>query len=238
MADERLIVALDFARMADAEALVEKLGDAVSFYKVGMELFYGAGTPAVKWLKEKGKRVFLDLKLHDIPNTVASSLCPLMELGADIVNIHAAGGFEMMRRAAEKSREYAASLGISRPKLIAVTVLTSVDETEWKKSGETMSIAEAVLRRALLAKEAGLDGVVSSPKEAAQIKNACGGDFLIVTPGVRPAGAAANDQSRVASPGDALKNGATHIVVGRPIRGAANPRDVALEIIKEMEAVK
>ena len=131
MTDERLIVALDFHRFGDVKNLVNALGDSVIFYKVGMELFYSVGTVAVDWLKSQGKKVFLDLKLHDIPNTVAGGLCSLMNLGADILNVHAAGGYTMMKTAADKLRAEAAAAGIVKPKLIALTVLTSINQAEW-----------------------------------------------------------------------------------------------------------
>ena len=131
MADERLIVALDFHKMDDVKNLVNELGDSVIFYKVGMELFYSVGTEVVTWLKSQNKKIFLDLKLHDIPNTVAGGLCSLMNLGADILNVHAAGGFTMMKTAADRLREESAKLGIAKPKLIAITVLTSINQAEW-----------------------------------------------------------------------------------------------------------
>ena len=238
MADERLIVALDFHTMEDVKSLVTVLGDSVSYYKVGMELFYSVGGQVVTWLREQKKEVFLDLKLHDIPNTVAGGLCSLMGLGATMLNIHATGGFTMMEKAAKSLHEAAAKQGILCPKLIAVTVLTSINDADWQGIGQTQSIADGVVRLAKLAKKAGLDGVVASPMEAAMIRKACGNDFLIVTPGVRPAGAAINDQTRIATPASALADGASHLVVGRPIRAAGDPKKAALAIIKEMETVK
>lgn len=238
MADNRLIVALDFHKSEDVEKLVDTLGDSISFYKVGMELFYSEGAQVVSFLKGRGKNIFLDLKLHDIPNTVAQGLCSLMVQGADILNIHASGGFTMMKTAAEGLRKAAADQGVACPKLIAVTILTSINEADWQGLGMQCTIGEQVVRLAKLAKDAGLDGVVASPQEAAAIRGACGPDFLIVTPGVRPAGASIDDQSRIATPASALKNGATHLVVGRPIRAAADPKAAAEAIIKEMESVK
>ncbi|WP_414160524.1 orotidine-5'-phosphate decarboxylase [Selenomonas sp.] len=232
--DDRLIVALDVHTMADVQQLVTTLGDTVSYYKVGMELFYSVGPDVVRYLKQQGKHVFLDLKLHDIPNTVAGGLTSLMTLGADIVNVHASGGYTMMKTAAERLHAAAAEQGVPCPKIIAITVLTSMNDDDWAKLGETEPIADRVTRLAKLTKSAGLDGVVASPREAASIRAACGEDFLIVTPGVRPAGASIDDQSRIATPAQALKNGATHLVVGRPIRAAENPREAAISIIKEM----
>ena len=238
MADNRLIVALDFHTLEDVKTLVEELGDSVSYYKVGMELFYSAGPQVITYLKEKNKNIFLDLKLHDIPNTVGEGLCSLMRLGADIVNVHASGGFTMMKTAAEKLHALAEKQGVPCPKIIAVTFLTSINEEDWAGLGMECEIRQQVVRLAKLTKEAGLDGVVASPQEASAIREACGPDFMIVTPGVRPAGAAINDQSRIATPASALTNGASHLVVGRPIRAAEDPKAEALAIIKEMESVK
>ena len=238
MADNRLIVALDFHKFEDVEKLVDTLGDSVSYYKVGMELFYSEGAKVISYLKEKGKNIFLDLKLHDIPNTVAEGLCSLMVQGADIMNVHASGGFTMMKTAADKVHKKAEEMGIPCPKLIAVTILTSINQEDWQGLGMQWEIREQVVRLAKLTKEAGLDGVVASPQEAAAIREACGTDFLIITPGIRPAGASIDDQSRIATPEAALKNGATHLVVGRPIRAVENPREAAEAIIKEMESVK
>ena len=238
MADDRLIVALDYHTMEDAQSLVRVLGASVSYYKVGMELYYSVGAEIVRWLKQEGKQVFLDLKLHDIPNTVASGLCSLMNLGADIMNVHASGGYTMMKTAADRLREEAARRGQACPKLIAVTVLTSINQADWDDLGQTVQIKSAVVRWAKLAQKAGLDGVVASPNEAALIRGACGPDFLIVTPGVRQAGDGADDQSRIATPAQALGEGASHIVVGRPIRQAADPVAAAEAIIKEISAVK
>ena len=229
MADERLIAALDVPTRADAEQLVTRLGDSVSCYKVGMELFYALGGDVVTWLKEQEKKVFLDLKLHDIPNTVGNGLCSLLRLRPDILNVHTAGGLRMMKAAAEAD--------IPCPKLIGVTVLTSMDAEDWAGLGHTGTIADAVLRRAKLAQEAGLDGVVASPAETSEIRRVCGNDFLIVTPGIRPAGVAHDDQRRVMTPAGAIRAGASQIVVGRAIYAAEDPRAAAEAILKEMETV-
>ena len=236
MADERLIVALDFHTLDDVKNLVNELGDSVNFYKVGMELFYSVGAGVVEWLKAQDKKIFLDLKLHDIPNTVAGGLCSLMNLGANILNVHASGGYAMMKTAADALKVESERRGIERPKLIAITVLTSIGDAEWADLGFTLKTANQVVRFAKLAQKAGLDGVVASPQEAALIRDACGEKFLIVTPGIRPAGANIDDQSRIATPAAALQNGATHLVIGRPIRAAQNPRDAAEKILAEMEA--
>ena len=234
-ARDRLICALDFPTFDEAKALVEELGDAVTFYKVGMELFYGAGPDIIRYLKEKDKKVFLDLKLQDIPNTVAHSLAVLTRLGADIMNVHAVGGSKMMAEGMKAVKEAAAELGRPAPKLIAVTVLTSMDEGQWKPLNYARPIGEEVLDLAALTKESGRDGVVASPREAAGIRERCGKDFLIVTPGVRPAWAASNDQSRIATPAAAIGNGSTHLVVGRPITRADNKQEAVRKILEEME---
>ena len=234
-ARDRLICALDFPTFDRAKALVEELGDAVTFYKVGMELFYGAGPDIIRYLKEKDKKVFLDLKLQDIPNTVAHSLAVLTRLGADIMNVHAVGGPKMMAEGMKAVQEAAVELGRPAPKLIAVTVLTSMDEAQWKPLNYAKPIGEEVLDLAALTKESGLDGVVASPREAAGIRKQCGKDFIIVTPGVRPAWAASNDQSRIATPAAAIGNGSTHLVVGRPITQADNKQEAVRKILEEME---
>ena len=239
MADDRLIVALDFHTMEEARALVEKLGDSVSAYKVGMELYYSVGREAVIWLKSQGKKVFLDLKLHDIPNTVASGLCSLLDLGVDMLNVHAEGGYTMMKTAADRLHAEAEARNIPCPKLIAVTVLTSISQAEWDDLGfaQNVQIKSVAVRLAKLAQKAGLDGVVASPHETELIHEACGQDFLVVTPGVRPEGSSVGDQSRIATPAAALQAGSTHLVVGRPIRSAEDPVQAAQDIIKEMEQV-
>ena len=237
MADSRIIAALDVHTPEDMKQLVEKLGDSVSFYKVGMELFYSAGPDTVRYLKAAGKRVFLDLKVHDIPHTAAQAMKALTRLGADLMTLHAGGGTAMMRAAAEAVREEAERLGIERPGLLAVTVLTSIDETAWSELGHTAGIGESVGHMARLAKAAGVDGIVSSPREAAEIRAVNGADFVIVTPGIRPAFAGTDDQRRIAAPAQALRNGASYLVIGRPITKADDPRAAALSIAAEIEGV-
>lgn len=235
-ADDRIIVALDFPTATEAQAVVEELGDAVSYYKVGMELYYAAGHEMLDFLKAKGKHVFLDLKLQDIPNTVAKSLAVLTKLGADIMNVHAVGGAKMMTEAVKAVHAEAERLGQPAPKLIAVTVLTSMDNDQWQDLNYAKPIAEQVVALAKLAKACGMDGVVASPQEAAAIRKACGPEFLIVTPGVRPAGSAVNDQSRIATPSGALKNGASHLVIGRPITKAEQKIQAVKNIIEEIRS--
>lgn len=235
--DDRLIVALDFPSLEQAKKCVLELGDAVTYYKVGMELYYAVGSEVIRFLKAQGKHVFLDLKLQDIPNTVAHALTVLSDLGADMMNVHAVGGKKMMAEAVKAVHEAAEKAGKPAPKLIAVTILTSMDDEQFAGLNYKNTIAEQVIALAKLAQEAGMDGVVASPKEAAAIRKACGENFLIVTPGVRPAGSDLNDQSRVATPAGAFKNGSTHIVVGRPITKAENRQAAAEAIVAEIKGV-
>jgi len=237
MADTRVITALDVHSLPAMQQLVDILGDSISFYKIGMELFYSVGPESVQFLKQQGKHVFLDLKLHDIPNTVAQSVRDLTRLGADLLTLHGTGGRAMLQAAAEAARDEAARTGVQRPRLLAVTVLTSFDEQGWREIGGSLPIRDTVLQLAVLAKEAGVDGVVSSPQEAAAIRKACGPDFLIVTPGIRPAFSQTNDQKRVATPAQALQCGASHLVIGRPITKAADPAEAARKILAEIEGV-
>lgn len=235
--DDRLIVALDFPTLEQAKSCVLELGDAVSYYKVGMELYYAVGSEIIRFLKSQNKQVFLDLKLQDIPNTVAHALTVLSGLGADMMNVHAVGGRKMMSEAVKAVHAAAEAAGKPAPKLIAVTILTSMDNEQFADLNYKNTIAEQVIALAKLAKEASMDGVVASPQEASAIREACGKDFLIVTPGVRPAGASLDDQSRVATPAGAFKNGSSHIVVGRPITKAENRQAAAEAIVEEIKGV-
>ena len=237
MADDRLIVALDVSTMDAMKEIVTSLGDAVSFYKVGMELFYAEGEQTVRYLQEQNKQVFLDLKLHDIPNTVAHGVSSLTRLGANLITMHGQGGPVMMKAAVQAARETAEQLGVERAKLLAITVLTSFDDEAWTSTGGQLPISDQVIRLAKLAKEGGMDGVVCSALEAKMIREACGDDFLIVTPGIRPSFAATNDQKRIATPASALQDGASRLVIGRPITQAENPREAVRLIIEEMENV-
>ncbi|MFR4827202.1 MAG: orotidine-5'-phosphate decarboxylase [Veillonella nakazawae] len=237
MADDRLIVALDVSTMDAMKEIVTSLGDAVSFYKVGMELFYAEGEQTVRYLQEQNKQVFLDLKLHDIPNTVAHGVSSLTRLGANLITMHGQGGPVMMKAAVQAARETAEQLGVERTKLLAITVLTSFDDEAWTATGGQLPISDQVIRLAKLAKECGMDGVVCSALEAKMIREACGDDFLIVTPGIRPSFAATDDQKRIATPASALQDGASRLVIGRPITQAENPREAVRLIIEEMENV-
>ena len=237
MADDRLIVALDVSTMDAMKEIVTSLGDAVSFYKVGMELFYAEGEQTVRYLQEQNKQVFLDLKLHDIPNTVAHGVSSLTRLGANLITMHGQGGPVMMKAAVQAARETAEQLDVERTKLLAITVLTSFDDEAWTSTGGQLPISDQVIRLAKLAKECGMDGVVCSALEAKMIREACGDDFLIVTPGIRPSFAATDDQKRIATPASALQDGASRLVIGRPITQAENPREAVRLIIEEMENV-
>jgi len=234
---ERLIVALDVDTKEKALGLVEKLKTEISIFKIGSELFTSCGPEIVAAVKSEGRGVFLDLKFHDIPNTVAGAVTAATRLGVSIMNVHAFGGYDMMSKAAWAAREEAKRLKIEKPKLIAVTILTSMDENSLKKTGVNDRIKKAVLRLANLAKDAGLDGVVASPSEAISIRREIGDDFVIVTPGVRPSWADVNDQSRIADPKTAVSNGANYIVVGRPITEAPDPVEAARKILEDIATV-
>lgn len=236
--DKRLIVALDVEKKEKALHLVDALSPEVAVFKVGLELFSSCGPEIVADIRKRGCEVFLDLKFHDIPNTVGKSAAAVTGLGAFMFNIHSLGGFEMMQRAARDTHHKAETLKISKPKILAVTVLTSMDSDALKRIGIEGNVETQVLKLAKLAREAGLDGVVASPKEASSIRSELGKDFIIVTPGIRPAEVAAlgasDDQKRVSTPGDALRAGADYIVVGRPITESADPLKAAKAITKEM----
>lgn len=223
----KLIVALDFDSKYKAIQSVEHLREDVKLFKVGLELFSVCGPEIIAEIRNMGCDVFLDLKFHDIPNTVEKAAHAVSGLGAFMFNVHALGGLEMMKRA-----KYAAG---DKSKVIAVTILTSTDENALKKCGINVNIEDEVIKLAALAKEAGMDGVVASAKEASRIRKELGKDFLIVTPGIRPASAASDDQKRVATPREAIDAGADYIVVGRPVTGAPDPARAARDIIKEIE---
>lgn len=235
MADARLIVALDVDTFEKMKALVDELGELVSYYKVGMELYYGAGRKTIRYLREKGKKIFLDLKLHDIPNTVGHSVASVTRLGVNMVTVHAGGGRAMMQAASRYARITADELGVERPKILAVTVLTSFDDQLWQEVGGHLPIQDHALQLALLSKDSGVDGVVASPKEASMIHKAGGKDFLIVTPGIRPAFAQTDDQKRIATPSEALNDGASMLVIGRPITQAVDPSAAVRLILQEIK---
>ncbi len=235
-AKERLIFALDVDTLEAAENWVSKLRDNVGVFKIGKQLFTRCGPDVVRMVKDHGCEVFLDLKYHDIPNTVAKAAVEACKLGVGIFNVHALGGLEMMRKTVEEVDAYCAAAGETRPLMLAVTILTSSTQETLKAVGIDRPVEEMVSRLARLAKDAGFGGVVASPKEAALIRAACGADFAIVTPGVRPAFASLDDQKRVMTPADAIAAGATALVIGRPISAAADPLDAAGRILTEIDA--
>ncbi|WP_457679353.1 orotidine-5'-phosphate decarboxylase [Thermovibrio sp.] len=229
-----VIVALDFDSKEKALKVVDELNGLIGHYKVGLELFSRAGIGVVKEISERGKRVFLDLKYHDIPNTVKSAAKVAVEAGAFMYNLHALGGYNLMKEVSEFNREYAEKLGVKRPLLIAVTILTSIKEEELREVGIEKPLNEEVIKLAELAKRAGLDGVVCSPKEVRLIKENLGEDFLTITPGIRPSWAAKDDQKRITTPKEAAKLGTDFMVIGRPITKAKSPKEAAERILKEL----
>jgi orotidine-5'-phosphate decarboxylase len=233
----QLLVALDVDSGTRALELAATLRDVVDGVKIGSRLFTLEGPALVRRLTDQGTRVFLDLKFHDIPNTVAQAVEAAVTTGAWMVNVHASGGVPMMKAAATAATEAAVRAGQSRPLVIAVTVLTSMDEHTLRSGGIERSLLDQVLVLARMAQEAGLDGVVASPQETAAIRSACGPAFAIVTPGIRGASAGTdkNDQARTMGPADAVRAGASYLVVGRPIIAAADPRAAAQNIAEEMK---
>jgi orotidine-5'-phosphate decarboxylase len=231
---ERLIVGLDVDAVAAAEAAIRRLGDAVGFYKVGKQLFVHAGPDVVRMVQAGGAEVFLDLKFHDIPNTVAAAGVEAARLGVYMFNIHASGGLAMMQRTVADVTRVCRAERRRRPKILGVTVLTSLEDAELKQVGVASRAGAQVVRLARLAKRAGLDGVVASPREIRAVRRACGRDFLIVTPGARPAGSDLHDQKRVLTPGAAVAAGADYVVLSRPVLGAADPAAAARDIIMDM----
>jgi len=229
-----LAVALDFANEYEAMKLVDRLDNSCQWYKVGMELYYAAGNRIVQQLRDRGFHIFLDLKLHDIPSTVAGAVRSATQAGASLLTIHASGGAAMMTAAAEAARAPAS------PRLLAVTVLTSMDAKELAGLGITASPADQVLRLARLAQACGIDGMVCSAEEVAALRKETGPGTLLVIPGIRPSGSATqgafgNDQKRVATPAEAIARGASMLVVGRPITRATDPAAAAQAILKEIE---
>ncbi|PYV62997.1 MAG: orotidine-5'-phosphate decarboxylase [Acidobacteria bacterium] len=230
---ERLIVALDISSSADALKIVSSLGDSVQTYKVGMQLYTAEGPKIVRDLISAGKSVFLDLKYHDIPNTVAATVREAAHLGVSMMTVHASGGTKMLRAAAEAARS-----ANSPPKILAVTVLTSMDENDLHEIGVSGQPVDQVLKLASIALAAGCDGIVSSAREVRNLRTSFGQSFLAITPGVRPAGAAHGDQARVVTPAEAIAAGATHIVVGRPITAALRPEAAIQSVLRELEGAE
>jgi len=239
---DRLIVALDVRTADEALKLVNQLHELVGMFKVGSQLFTSAGPSIVKEIINRGDRVFLDLKFHDIPHQVSGAVRSAAELGVSMLTIHASGGEEMMRRAAETTKEAAARAHVAAPSVVAVTVLTSIDANTLGQIGFVDDTIATVRRLALLAAAAEIDGVVASPQEITAIRSTVSDrDFLVVTPGIRPAvsstdaATSGDDQKRISTPAFALAAGASYLVVGRPITGAPDPAKAAHEIIAEME---
>jgi orotidine-5'-phosphate decarboxylase len=234
-AADRLFVALDVERLDDAEALLDRLAGVVAGCKIGSQLFTAAGPAAIERALKRGYRVFLDLKYHDIPNTVAGAVREATRLGIFMLNVHASGGLAMMRAGAEAAVRAAKDFALPRPLVLGVTVLTSLDRRALEREvGVGSSVEAHVLRLAERAREAGLDGCVASPQEIALLRNALGRKWVIVTPGIRPA-EREDDQARTATPGAAVRAGAHYLVVGRPITTAADPIAAAQSILRETE---
>ena len=237
-----LIVALDFDSLKSALAFAKQVADVVGMFKVGSQLFSNAGPEAVRQVAALGNGVFLDLKYHDIPNTVAGAVLASAAMpGVQLVNVHALGGSTMLKAAAQ-AISAGVPMGADRPRLIAVTVLTSMDQKTMREAGIAGSPLSRAVKLAQLTKKSGVDGVVASVQEARAIRKACGRDFLIVTPGVRPAEKSANkkkdDQARTATPAQAIHAGSDYIVVGRPITAASDPRAAAQVIVDEIASAK
>jgi orotidine-5'-phosphate decarboxylase len=231
---DRIIFALDVEHFADAQKWVNLLKDHIGLFKVGKQLFTHAGPKVIDMIHQKGQQTFLDLKFHDIPNTVAKAGEEATKLNVTMFNLHALGGFEMMKKTVEASGAMAKSLGIPRPLILAVTILTSMDEGTLKEVGVQGPLMEEVGRLALLASTAGVDGVIASAQEIGIIRERCGGKFLIVTPGIRAPSDKKDDQKRTLTPKEAISAGANYLVIGRPIKEAKDPLEAVQKIIEDI----
>jgi orotidine-5'-phosphate decarboxylase len=232
---DRLIVALDVATLDEAALLLDRLQGVVGAWKIGSQLFTACGPAAVELVQKRGGAVFLDLKFHDIPNTVAGAVREATRMGVFMLNVHASGGTPMLKAAGEAARQAAREFSVKKPLCLAVTVLTSLDRALLQRElNVPLSVEGQALHLATLAKDAGLDGSVCSPQEIRAIRNALGREWVIVTPGVRPAGSEAGDQARVSTPEKAISAGADYLVVGRPITGAPDPKAAATAILEAM----
>lgn len=230
-ARDRLIVALDVSSAKEARQIVQSIGEAAGTYKIGKQLFTAEGPQIVRDLVSSGRKVFLDLKFHDIPNTVAGAVASASALGVSMLTVHAAGGSKMLKAAAE-----AAAQSEAKPTVLAVTVLTSFTDADLQETGVSGNVLAQVLRLAALARAQNCGGIVTSARESAEVRRELGDDFAIVTPGIRPAGGAAGDQARIVTPQQAIASGATHIVVGRPILDAPDRAKAARAIAEEIES--
>lgn len=237
-ASEKIIVALDVETAAQARAIIEQLGGAVGAFKIGLQLFTSAGAGFVREAVEGGNRIFLDVKFHDIPNTVAKASIEAARLGVWMFNVHAAGGGEMMRRTADDVGEFCDKESLAKPKIIAVTILTSSNQATLRETGVETAIADQVVKLARLAEKSGLDGVVASPHEIGAIRSGAeeNREFTIVTPGIRPISATFDDQKRVMTPKQAVESGADYLVIGRPITGAKDKAAAVRQILEEIES--
>jgi orotidine-5'-phosphate decarboxylase len=239
MNKEKIIVALDVETANEAREIIGELGDAVGAYKIGLQLFTAEGAKFVREMVEAGNKIFLDVKYHDIPNTVAKASVEAARLGVWMFNLHALGGGEMMRRTINDVREVCEKENVEQPKIIAVTILTSSNQETLSEIGIENEIESQVLKLAKLTGESGLDGVVASPHEAAKIRAEISNkDFLIVTPGIRPAFSVADDQKRITTPYEAVKLGADYLVIGRPITAAKNRLEAVEKIVQELSEGK
>ena len=236
--DNPIIFALDVGTWEEAERFVEELREWVWGFKIGKELFTWMGPKAVEMVQERGGKVFLDLKYHDIPSTVAKAAAMATRLRVSMFNLHALGGLEMMRAAVEAAQEEAEKEGLLPPTILGVTVLTSLQARDLRAVGIALSVEAEVLQLAVLAQQAGLEGVVASPLEIKQLRKACGEDLVIVTPGVRPDKGRRHDQARVMTPAEAIKAGADYVVIGRPIKEAPDPLKATQKILQEIRSVR
>jgi len=227
---DRLIVALDVPSAPRARQIVQTIGEAAVIYKIGKQLFTAEGPQVVRDLVSSGRKVFLDLKFHDIPNTVAGAVKSAAQLGVSMTTVHASGGSTMLKAAVD-----AASQSSARPMILGVTVLTSLSDSDLQELGISGNVLSQVLRLGALARSAGCGGLVASAQEARELRRTLGSDFAIVTPGIRPVGSKAGDQARVVTPRDAIAAGATYLVVGRPILDAPSPDKAADEIVSDIE---
>ncbi len=231
---DKIIFALDVEHFGEAQQWVNRLKDRIGIFKVGKQLFTHAGPKVVDMIRQKGQKVFLDLKYHDIPNTVAKAGEEATRLGVAMFNLHALGGVEMMKKTVEASRSVAKELGIPKPIILAVTILTSMDQDSMKEVGIQGPIQDEVGRLASLSLKAGVDGVVASPQEIGIIRQKCGEKFLIVTPGIRHPSDKKDDQKRTMSPKEAITAGANYLVIGRPIKEAKDPLEAVQKIIEDI----